>query len=666
VAVVKMNKITILGLKKERSSLLETLMKFGVVEIKEEKPDESLKEGIYNPEVNDDIAEIDSHIADFERAIGILDSYVPKKLPAFSKRKVISESDYLKIIKCREEILDYVKKINSLDDENTKIKSEENRLRNLALSLDPWIDIDIPLNVSETHFTYCWTGTIPASYDYVSFLSSLYQQCPETVVLKGKSSKEHHYIAVIAHKSIGEEVLAFLRNWGFNRISFKEINGTAREGKELIGKDLTELASRRQKNTEAIRELAARRDEIEIVSDGYRMERSRIEAKGKLLSTRSVFMLKGWLPAEYSDKVCKYINEHYFCAVSIEEPAEDEEFPVLLKNGPIVESISPVITMYGMPSSREIDPSAVTMPFYILFFGLMLGDGGYGLIIALASAFVLWKFKPEGSSRLFFKLLFFCGLSTIFAGLLFGSWFGIASLTKTALLIVPTEQPELMMSYSILLGIIHMYAGMFLKALNLIRRRQYVDAICDVFFVCIMLTGFALSLLPYAPGINVTGSSNIVKTGNYVFLAGVVLVLLTQGRNSKNIFGKIFGGLPRLYDIVSFLSDCLSYIRILALGLASAIIGDIVNTLAGSFGGFFIIRIVTMTLVLVAGHVINFSLNVLGSYVHSCRLTYLEFFGKFLEGGGEAFRPFKAETKYIIVDNEFNNLLTAGTKSRIA
>lgn len=665
-AVVRMNRITILGLKKERSSLLESLQKLGVVEIKQEQPDEEIKDRVHNSNVQNELMKIDTIISDFERALTILDSYVPVSKPMFSSRRAVSEAEYSETMKSRDEAINIAKKVILLEEEVAKIRSEENRLNNLSASLTPWVDADIPLNVTGTHYTVCLMGTIPATYSLDNFSETLSSQCPESVLIRGIGSREHHYIAIIAHKAIEADILSLLRNYGFNRISLREVEGTAREGKEFIQKRLADLSGEREKRISAIKELAGSREMLEVVSDGFRMERARIEGRSRLLSTRSVFLLKGWLPAELSDKVKEYISENYFCAIEIEEPGDDEEYPVLLQNGSVVESISPVINMYGLPSSKELDPSAFTMPFFIFFFGLMLGDGGYGILMALITGFILKKYKLEESTRRFFKLLFYCGLSSILAGFLFGSWFGIASLTKTALWIVPTEQPELMMSYSILLGIIHMYTGMFVKALNFIRRKQYIDAICDVFFVYIMLTGFVLTLLPYAPGISVSGSSSIVKTGNYMFLIGAILVVVTQGRNSKNIFGKLFGGLPKLYDIVGFFGDCLSYIRILALGLASAIIGDIVNTLTSSFGGFILVKILTMTLVLVIGHLINFLLNALGAYVHSCRLQYLEFFGKFLEGGGEAFKPFKAETKYILVNNEISELFNTRAKSRVA
>jgi V/A-type H+-transporting ATPase subunit I len=180
-----------------------------------------------------------------------------------------------------------------------------------------------------------------------------------------------------------------------------------------------------------------------------------------------------------------------------------------------------------------------------------------------------------------------------------------------------------------------------------------------------MFTGFIMSLLPFAPGLSIPSSSTVVQIGYKVFIVGIALVLFTGGRGSKNIFGKIFGGLPKLYDIVGFFSDCLSYTRILALGLASAIIGDIVNTLSAQLGSNIILKFTAVTLVLLFGHTLNFALNALGAYVHSCRLQFLEFYGKFLDGGGVAFNPLKAKTKYVIVETELSALLKSGTKSGI-
>ena len=202
------------------------------------------------------------------------------------------------------------------------------------------------------------------------------------------------------------------------------------------------------------------------------------------------------------------------------------------------------------------------------------------MIMALGTGIALLKFKLEDETRKFIKLLFWCGVATIFWGAMFGGWFGIESLSKYALWLNPVEQTELFLSYSLLFGVIHMYVGFGIKAANLIRDKQYLDALFDVGFVLVFYTGIILVLLPYVPEVDREAVAPLVNAGQYVALAGAALLLVTQGRNSKNIFGKIFGGLPSLYDAVSFLSDVLSYSRLVALGLATGIIASIMNELA--------------------------------------------------------------------------------------
>ncbi len=659
-----MNKITVLGLNKERTALLDSLMGLGVVDIRQEEPNEEIREKAHSPNVQAELTKIDTQIADLNRALELLNRYVPVKKPLFSARKIVTEDDYFSVMRHSNEILGLAHRINHFEDELSRMKGEENRLSNLSQALIPWLELDIPLNILNTQHTFCMLGSLSSTLDLDKVEQELANTWSEAILLRGKTEKEHHYIAIIAHNSGEAEVMAFLRNYGWNRINLRDVEGTAKESKMLLESKLTDLQQSREEKIAAIKALASERERLEVVSDGFRMERARIEARSLLVSTKSVFVLKGWLPADVSEKVKDYLDKHFFCTVDIVAPEKDEAYPVMLKNGPIVEAISPIMEMYGLPSSSELDPSPVMLPFYLFFFGLMLGDGGYGLLLALGTGFALKKFRMEDGTRRFFKLLFLCGLSTIFAGFLFGSWFGIASLTKYALWIVPTQTPELMMSWAILFGIIHMYVGLFMKAVNYIRHGKIWDAICDVFFVYILFTGFVFILLPFAPGIDHSNLDGFVKIGTYLFIAGVALMLLTQGRHNKNLFGKIFGGVGKLYDIVGFFGDCLSYSRLLALGLASSIIADIINTLSMALGDNVIMKVFAGGAVLIIGHTINFAINALGAYVHSCRLQFLEFFGKFLEGGGEPFKPFKANTKYVIVKTEVSKFLNSGAKVR--
>ena len=209
-----------------------------------------------------------------------------------------------------------------------------------------------------------------------------------------------------------------------------------------------------------------------------------------------------------------------------------------------------------------------------------------------------------------------------------------------------------MLSWSLLFGIIHIYAGFALKAANLIREKKYLDALFDVGFVYVFYTGAVLCLLPYIPAINAGKAAPLVNTGKYMLVIGGVLLILTQGRSKKNIFSKLAGGLFSLYDVVGFLSDVLSYSRLLALGLATSIIASIINEISFMFDFPIVLKIILAVAILLVGHTVNFGINALGAYVHSCRLQYLEFFGKFFTGGGQAFSPLKINTKYTKLNSD--------------
>ncbi|MGI6668970.1 MAG: V-type ATP synthase subunit I [Acetivibrionales bacterium] len=269
--------------------------------------------------------------------------------------------------------------------------------------------------------------------------------------------------------------------------------------------------------------------------------------------------------------------------MDIREPAEDEEFPVLLENNGFAEAGEPVTTMYGLPNSREIDPNAVMAPFFVLFFGMMLSDGGYGLVMSLITGLALWKLKLDSGKRKFVKLLFFCGLSTVFWGIMFGGWFGISYFVKYAVWFDAGSNPELMLSWSLLFGVIHLYAGLGLKAANMIRRKQYLDALLDVGVWYVVFTGFAMFLLPMSRKWIRLKLLQLLKPVNMYWQSGAVLAILTQGRAKKNIFAKLFGGVASLYDIVGFFSDVLSYSRLMALGVATSIIASIINQMAFMF-----------------------------------------------------------------------------------
>ena len=644
--IVKMNKITLLGIEEQREQLINSLMEFGAVEISNVSNQDYAMIASH-PEVREDLTQIENKLLEVQASLDILDRFCPEKKPLFSSKRMVDIAEVKKIIDDNENIFSDVYKLKEYERELIELKAEENRVYNLYRSFLPWKGLIIPIDFSGTKRTGFTAGTIPAAFGLDLIESELPDKAPLSQIFRVNSDKDQHYIYIIYHREAEQETMSYMKSRGFNRTTFNSISGTVDDNLKQIEINLKQINKKREEIIDRIKDMRSSRAAIEVLYDVLSMEKNRIEAAEKVLKTNKAFLIKGWLPQKLSDSAKKYLESNYTVSVEIEEPQEDEAFPVLLENKGLAEAGEPVLRMYSLPDSREIDPNVVMTPFFVMFFGLMLSDGGYGIILSVLSAIILWRFKLQDNTRKFMKLMFFCGLSTMFWGLMFGGWFGISALVPYAVWFDMVSNPELMLSWSLLFGVIHMYVGLALKAANLIRRGKYIDALFDAGFWYVFFTGAVLTLLPYAPAVNQETAAQLSNVGKYVLAAGAVLLILTQGRGKKGIIKKFFGGLSSLYDVIGFLSDILSYSRLLALGLATSIIAGIVNQMSVMFDMPVVLKVIVAAAILLIGHVINFGINVLGAYVHSCRLQYLEFFGKFFTGGGEPFSPLKANTKYI-------------------
>jgi len=647
-AVVKMNKISLIGLETDKDRILENLMKIGMVEI--EDLSENMSEDEWNSLVNNDgdneaIQEFESKIEKISTIIEYLDRYDTRKKGLFSSKRDISINDYSLVLKNQDKLLSVVEEINQYDRTMSDLKSEKNKYSNLILSLKPWVFLDIPLDLTSTKASTVLIGVVPEIADANKMKQEIADEVPECHFEVIGEDKDQSYLLIIYLTSKEEAVTKILKQYGFSKVTFKDLKGTAKHNISEASKRIDSIDKDIEDIQKKISDYVIYKNDLEVLYDHMVIERDRKKILNNLVKTKKIFMLEGWLPEKLSEEVKSYIEKCCDCYVDIIKPADDEEFPVLLANRDIGRSVESITNMYSVPNSREIDPNTVMAPFFILFFGLMLSDGGYGALLAIGSGIILKMFKLDESMKRFMKLMLYCGISTMLWGFLFGGWFGIPNIP--ALWFNPVDDPEMLLSFSLLFGVIHIFVALGMKAANLIREKKYLDVVFDVVFWYITFVGFILFLLPYVPKINTDEVSDLVNAGKYILLIGVVLLVLTQGRNSKNIFAKLIGGVGSLYDLIGFMSDVLSYSRLLALGLATSVIGSIVNQMALMLGFNNIFKIILIVAVLLAGHLINFAINALGAYVHSSRLQYIEFFGKFYKGGGTSFEPFKANTKYI-------------------
>ena len=367
------------------------------------------------------------------------------------------------------------------------------------------------------------------------------------------------------------------------------------------------------------------------------------------------------------------LEVNFVLIIGVEELQEEEEGPVLLSNNGFSESMEGILASYGLPHKGELDPTTIMSFFYVFFFGLMLSDAAYGLIITIACFIAVKKFpRMEQSLKKSIKMFMYCGISTVIWGILFGGYFGDAidvvartffgvsvpegGLVK-ALWFVPLNDPMRMLIYSMAFGLVHLFTGLGIKGYMLLKDKKYLDFFCDIVLWYVFLIGLLLLLIPSNIFASIAQLDTgvfppaVAGTGKVLAIVGVVGLVLMSGRSSKNVVLRLALGAYDVYNVTGWLSDVLSYSRLLALGLATGVIASVVNQMGSMLGGG-ILGAVLFIVVFIVGHTLNLAINLLGAYVHTNRLQFVEFFGKFYEGGGKAFNPFKASTKYVDVKEE--------------
>lgn len=653
-----MNKISIIGLNNKKRELIKEIMELGVVEISSQ--DYRLTDPEWISYVKKDgneneVSDLDAKISKINEVINSLERYDTSKKPLFSTRSSISSERFKKAFEDDLSVSENVNKVHELNKSYNELCSEENKTESAILSLKPWIKYEIPLEITETKYTSIFTGIVPIIADIEKLKSEMEQKTDKCFMNLIGSDKDQYYFSIICLTSEKEEVYDTLKQFGYNTVAFKELNGTASENIMQYENNLKKISLKKENIEKNTKQLVSNKQDIQLFYDHLVIERDKNKILGNMLKTDTTFYVEGWIPEVSKDNVKKVLDE-FNCWYDIKKPDEGEQFPILMDNNSFIQPFETITELYSLPSSSNIDPTVFMAPFYAIFFGLMLADVGYGAIMSILCFLVLKKFKPEGGLQKFMKVFFYCGISTAFWGVMFGSWFGDAipaaakllfnsDFTIRPLWLNPMEEPMTLLIFSFIFGVIHLFTGMAVNAYMLIRDGKTMDAIFDIGFWYGFIIGIALWLFGNAiiPGSNIIGQWMTI-----IFAIGLVL---TQGRTKNNIISKLLSGVLSLYNITSYLSDILSYSRLLALGLATGVVSSVVSIL-GSMGGRNFLGILLFVVAMTIGHTFNFAINALGAFVHSARLQYVEFFGKFYEGGGEAFNPLIKKTKYYKIIKE--------------
>ncbi|NLT10974.1 MAG: V-type ATP synthase subunit I [Clostridiaceae bacterium] len=672
-SLVPMKRIEIVAMQRDAKKIVETLQRQGVVDISDLTP--NAPEDASVAPTSPSIAQLDRHITTTTSAIATLESRARIKKPllsGFAGRSEMLFEDFSREIK---HVDDYYRIALSIETQHRLIDSERASIAHTYNHLQqilPWQSLDIPMQYSGTEKTVAFIGTLQGLWSDLRFndafqeaYGKLYNSeetgteisVPPYLIEWVHTSKMISNLCLITHKSDASAVESTLRTIGF----IVPTDPTSHPPKHRIDRLKSRIKASEDAISQAEIELSSYVDHLPslyFLLDYLNMRMEKYRMLDHLLFTQKAFVLSGYVPSSVSENIRSVLECKFDIVVDIEDPAEDELVPAQFSNNILVSPVEDIVMTYSPPTRKDIDPNPVMSFFYYLFFGVMLSDAGYGLLLALGTFLVLRIKKPEGTTRKSMLMFMYCGLSSVVWGLLFGSFFGNAvyaighnffnsDVALRAFWFNPVEDPMRLLIISMILGFIHILAGLALKFVNMFRHGQRLGAFFDVGLWWVVFAGFILIILN---AVIPTGAP-LNSIGKWLAIGGAIGLVLTQGRDKPSIPGKIMGGVASLYGISAYFSDILSYSRLMALGLVTGIVGEVFNTIGTALGSG-IVRVFIFVPVFLFGHAINLGISALGAYVHTNRLQYVEFFSKFYEGGGRAYKPFATATKHFKIKEE--------------
>lgn len=644
-AIVKMSSFSLLAFEAERDNLLHELQKFEYVHFTNLEEEEVLLDESLQPvSIPESVVDVDEEISKVRYSINQLSKYAVKDSGI---KSLIEGKDNYTFSQLEEKALsiDYhptYERIRQIALETDKIEQEILSLTSKKDELANWEGLDYPIGSLEGFIqTEVVMGTIPKKFkdDFNEDLLDLELTYAEII----NEDKDGIYLFAITAKEEYSRLYEILRNYGFTTVSL-DAQGSPKEEISNIGERLEVLKLEKKKHEDQIRELSSNLAELEIVYEYLMNKKLRTMATENFLKTDSINVIKGYIPTDMEDEFNKVITNTLGSAYYLEikdADKDDPDVPILLKNSKFTQAFESLTSMYALPRYNEVDPTPFLAPFYLAFFGMMVADAGYGLLM-LIGTFIALKFANlTESQEKFIRFFHYLSYSTIAWGLFFGSFLG--GIVPLPGVMDPAAQYQDLLIMSIVFGGIHLFFALGIQAYVNIRDKKYLDALFDVGFWYMALMGGIVFLLTMVVELNPV----VATIAKWVMIAGMVGIVLTGGREAESVGGKLAAGAYELYGISSYVGDFVSYSRLMALGLSGGFIASAVNMMVGMLSNSGIIGILLGVVVFVVGQLFNVFLSFLGAYVHTIRLTYVEFFGKFYEGGGKAFQMFRSSPKYI-------------------
>lgn len=633
-AIVKMKKLRVMALAECREDLLGGLQHLGCVEISEPNLSDPAWSALLR-RGSSSLAQTRTEIADAHTALAAIKQYAKVKDGLFIQRRQVSEQEFLDPTG-KEQAKAVSQKIGGALREISRLQGDEARLTARRQALTPWASLDMPLELEGTAHARFRLMVCPSGTDIGAVRIALADVAAE--LYEVSADKQQTYVLLLCHRAEEETAQELLRPFNFSAVAFPGTTGTAAENMDALDQSLADNKKAQEAAAAAIVQDAKSRDVLRMYLDQLRAEAEKDASAERLLTDGTILFFEGWAPAESLQEVEKLLQS-MDCAWEAEDPAPEEihDVPVRLKNNWLTKPLNMVTEMYSLPAYNNVDPNPLMAPFFILFYGIMMADMGYGLLMFLAGFFISRKYRPKGTMGHLFGLMTLCGVSTFIMGAITGGFFG-DFLTQAVLLttgkefalpalFTPLDDTLMILLGSMALGLVHIITGMAISFVRKLQNGAVLDAVFEEVTWWVVFLGIGLTAL----GIT-----------NLVLYLGILLVVAGPLITGKG-FGKVTGIFASLYNhITGYFGDILSYSRLMALMLAGSVIAQVFNTLGAIPGNIIVFIIISM-----AGNALNFALNLLGCYVHDLRLQCLEFFNKFYEDGGKPFRPLAMDTKYV-------------------
>lgn len=643
-AIVKMKRLRVIAMASCREELLRQLQRLGCVEIREPESAGADWSGLLERE-RSRLAETRAALADVNAALSAVKKYADVREGMFPQRQAVTQTEFLSGM-AADRARAASARVSELVQTASQLQAEEGRLLAKQASLVPWKGLDMPLELTGTVHTAFLPGVCPAAAD----LGALRQALGETAceLLEISADKQQRYCLLVCHRAEEAQALDILRTRGFSAVSFQGLTGTPAENLRRLEGELQENRGRQAETADALRKSGADWDTLRLYADRLRSDTALEEGNENLLTDGTILFFEGWAPADRLQGVGALLD-HLGCAWEAEDPKADEypDVPVRLRNNWFSRPLNMVTEMYALPVYGSLDPNPLMAPFFILFYGIMMADMGYGLLM-LAMGLFLWKKKVRGTMDYMGGLLVLCGISTFVVGALTGGFFGdfLSQLAKLIdpkstfalpYLFTPLTDTMAILIGSLVLGFVQILTGMVISFVKKARDGHIMDGIWDEGTWWVIFLGGGLAVLSIG---NVAGYPAVL-------ILGILMLIIGSSRNAKG-FGKVTSVFGAVYNgVTGYFSDIMSYSRLMALMLSGSIIASVFNQLGAVTG-----NVIAFVIISALGNALNFALNLLGCYVHDLRLQCLEFFNRFYESGGKPFRPLAYQTNYVEIKEE--------------